>query len=279
MEDSKDRAALDSLANKLFRLMSKGATEAQWAGWLRAPLEHALAKGDTSLVMSLMKAGADPRAGWKGCGGRTLLGAAAEGGSHEAVSAILEAGGLEELNTVFGTQKMTALHQAIAGGHTDAARALMLAGADVGLLDGCGRSVLHYSVEGGHLQLAGNAFLAGADLGAKDSTHATPLHLAAAHDDQAFVTTLLRRGASVRAINKTGRQPLHVAVENGHIAVAEALLKAGADPNARYEGGLRSPLCLARSNMAMTRSLKHGATVVQNDSPRFILPEGSARSV
>ena len=259
MVDCEERAALNGLEKKLFELVAKGATKTQWAEWLRAPLEHALADGDKELVMTLLKAGADGGAGWEGCDGRTLLGAAAEGGDPEMVSAILEAGGSDELNDESGRQGMTALHHAVAGGHTGAARMLMLAGTDVGLLDDRLRSVLHYAVEGGHLQLAENAIIGGADAQARDADGDAPLHLAAARYDHAFVGALLRRGASVIAPNKERKHPLHVAVEHGHIAVAEALLKGGADPNAFYDHK-RSPLYLARCSLAMTRVLlKHGA--------------------
>ena len=259
MADYEERAALNGLEKKLFNLMAKGATKSQWAEWLRAPLEHALADGDQKLALSLLNAGADGGAGWDGCDGRTLLGAAAEGGNHELVSAVLEAGGSEDFDVVSGEWDMSALHHAIAGGHLDAARVLMLAGADVGLVDGRDRSALHYAVEGGHLQLAGNVIIGGADPTAEDAEGDTPLHLAAAHDDTAFVGTLLRRGADVGAKNNEGWRPLHVAVKHDRVAVAEALLKAGANPNVR-DGKRKSPLMLARRSLSMTRILlAHGA--------------------
>eukprot|EP00752_Nemacystus_decipiens_P012349 g10947.t1 len=256
-----DRAALNGLEKKLFKLMSNEATEAQWAEWLRAPLEHALAGGDDSLALTLLKAGADGGAGWEGCDGRTLLGAAAEGGNHKLVSTVLEAGCFEELDTVYGDDEMRPIHHAVLGGHTDAARALMLAGADVGSVDGRDRSALHYALEGGHLQLAEIVLLAGADPSAQDACGDTPLHLAAAHDNTAFVGTLLRRGASVSATNSKCQIPLHVAAEHDHIAVAEALLKAGSEPN-RFTINSVSPLVSACRSLAMTRLLlKHGAGV------------------
>ena len=269
MEGREDRAGLNGLEKKLFKLMAKGATKTQWAEWLRAPLEHALANGDKKLVMTLLKAGADGGAGWEGCAGRTLLGAAVEGGNREVVSAILEAGGLEELDTVSGEEGMTPIHHAVAGGHTDAARALILAGADVGLLDGRDRSALHYAVEGGYLQVAEDVIIGGAALNAEDADGDTPLHLAAAHDDQAFVSTLLRRGASVDATNKKGQHPLHLAIEHDRVAVAEALLKAGADPDVFYDGD-SSPLFLARRSLVMTQTLlEHDADVKAVDDEGY----------
>lgn len=64
-----------------------------------APLECALAKGDKRLRLAPLAAGADGGAGWIGLNGRTLLGAAAAGGNHELVSAVLESRGLEDLDT------------------------------------------------------------------------------------------------------------------------------------------------------------------------------------
>ncbi|CAN0123408.1 unnamed protein product [Pylaiella littoralis] len=268
MASDEDRGALNGMEKRLFKLVLKGATSEQWAEWLRVPLEHAVAEGDKGLAMDLLKAGANGGAGWKGCHGRTMLAAAAEGGSHEVVSTLLEAGGSDELNRVTGGYDRTALHWALAGGHTDAARVLMLAGADVTLHDFFRRTTLHYATEGGHLQLAGDLIIGGADLRADDIDGNTPLHLAAAHDDENFVCTLLRRRARRNATNNRGQRPLHVAIENKRVTVVEALLKAGANPNARYGDNERcSPLQLARCSLAMIKILlKHGAEVESSDN-------------
>ncbi|CAM9898886.1 unnamed protein product, partial [Ectocarpus sp. 8 AP-2014] len=85
MATEEDRTALGGLETRLFQLVSKNATSAQWEEWLRAPLEHAVAEGDKDLALALLKAGANGGAGWKGCDDRTLLQAAAEGGDEEVV--------------------------------------------------------------------------------------------------------------------------------------------------------------------------------------------------
>ncbi|CAN0370728.1 unnamed protein product, partial [Hapterophycus canaliculatus] len=97
---------------------------------LRTPLEHALADGDKKLSLTLLKAGADGGKGWKGCNERTMLHAAAEGGNAELVRTMLDQGGLEELDAVYGDSWMTALNRVVARGRAAAARELMLAGAD-----------------------------------------------------------------------------------------------------------------------------------------------------
>lgn len=257
--------ALGGTEEQLFKLVSRHATPAQWAEWLRAPLEHAVAEGNQHLASTLLRAGANGAAGWKGCDGRSLLDAAVQGGNSKTVSALLEAGSLGDVNAVTGSDRRSPLHRAIAGGHTAVARVLMLAGAGVSLLDSDNRSALHYALRGGHRVLAGDVMIAGADVNAKDSRGETPLHIAAAAGDGQSVCTLLRRGARVDVADGQGRCPLHAAVRAGHTVAAEALLKAGADPSARYGSSLKfSPLQLACSSReaAMTRALlKHGADV------------------
>lgn len=179
MATSEDRAALHGKEEQLFKLVSSQATPIQWAEWLRAPLEHALAHGDEDLVLALLKAGANMGAGWKGCDGRTLLDAAAEGANKDLVSTLLKAGGRADTDVVSGDEKMTALHRAIKNGHHAAARVLMLEGADVGLKDADGRTALHHALQGGHREFAIDVVLAGAGLSAEDMNGDTPLHLAA----------------------------------------------------------------------------------------------------
>lgn len=88
------RAVLEGEEVDIVKLVSKGATAKQWAEWLRVPLEHAAASGDFDLVEKLLRAGANGGAGWKGCGRRTLLDAAALGGNDDVVSALLQAGNI-----------------------------------------------------------------------------------------------------------------------------------------------------------------------------------------
>ncbi|CAN0113132.1 unnamed protein product, partial [Ectocarpus fasciculatus] len=250
------RETLSGLETRLFQLVSEKATSAQWSEWLRAPLEHAVAEGDKDLALTLLKAGANGGAGWKGCDDRTLLQAAAEGGDAEVVRTLLDLEGMNELDAASGNEGRTALHRAATGGHTDAARVLVLGGAKVDLVDDKGSTALHYAIDGGHLQLAEDLVIAGADLEAKDGDGNNPLHLAAAHNDDKFIGTLIRRGVCVSVHNKKGEHPLHIAVQHEHVAVTKALLKAGADPNIRYGSDNRlSPLFLARGNVAMTRTL------------------------
>lgn len=261
-----DRTALKGSVGRIFKLMSKHSRTEQWTEWLHSPLEHAVAKGDHDLVLILLKAGANV-AGCKGrCGGgRTLLDAAAENGNSLVVSTLLEEGSLADVNVVSGSERMSPLHRAIVGGHTAAARALIVAGADVSLLDSTSRSALHCAVQGRHGVLAEDVMIAGADVNAENRDGETPLHLASDAGDNHSIRAILLRGGRVGVADTKGRRPLHAAVRGGHRAVVEALLKAGADPSARYGNNLKvSPLqlaCSSRDATMTTTLLKYGADV------------------
>ncbi|CAN0370032.1 unnamed protein product [Ectocarpus sp. 12 AP-2014] len=63
--------------------------------------------------MRLLDAGADGSAGWRGCGGRTLLDAAACGKNEDMVrTLLLKAGAIEDINVRFGDRRESALHVA-----------------------------------------------------------------------------------------------------------------------------------------------------------------------
>lgn len=94
------RSLLEGAEVEIFKLMSYGATPERWAEWLRAPLEHAAARGNFDLVQRLLKAGANGGAGWRGCRGRTLLDAAALGGNEHVVTALLQAGCVPDVPVV-----------------------------------------------------------------------------------------------------------------------------------------------------------------------------------
>ena len=155
---------MQELGNEIFKLVSYGATSDQWAEWLRVPLEHAVARGNLDLVNTLLKAGADGSAGWRGCRGRTLLDAAAVGGNPDVLTALLGAGAQPDVNVVSLSPKRSALYVATMCGHEEVARRLIEAGADVSFEDPVDRcSVLHEAACDGHEQLVNDLLIGGAD--------------------------------------------------------------------------------------------------------------------
>ncbi|CAN0094282.1 unnamed protein product [Scytosiphon promiscuus] len=253
-----DRSRLDGFEVELFKLVQKEATAEQWREWLRAPLEHAAARGNVNLFTRLMDAGADGGAGWRGCHGRTLLGAAASGKSEEMVLALLEAGAKDDLDIMFqdhsGHQR-SALHEAVYGGAEKVCQALMLAGADPNVLDGDGNSPLDLAAGAGYVGIVSDLLLKGACLDTKKNpTNSTPLHLAAGGGHALCVSRLLLSGADMDSLDDLGSTPIALAARNNHLAVVEKLLFAGADTILADDDGF-SPLEIAarRGNVAVLK--------------------------
>ena len=225
------RACLQELGGEIFKLVSCSATLEQWAEWLRVPLEHAVARGNLDLVKTLLEAGADGSAGWRGCRGRTLLDAAAVGGNPVVVTALLEAGAQPDVNVVSISSKRSSLYAATVSGHEEVARRLILAGADVKFedpLDQC--TVLHKACCCGHEQLVNDLLIRGA---APNSVFgpggSTPLHQAAGAGQCGAVSALLLRGADKNAPDRHEATPLMWAAWFGQVAAVETMLAAGAD--------------------------------------------------
>ncbi|CAM9450731.1 unnamed protein product [Sphacelaria rigidula] len=244
----REREVLKGFEEAIFSHVRERATPAQWANWLRAPLEHAAAAGDSKLVNHLLSAGANAEAGLEGCHGRTLLCTAAKGGNTEVVTALLAAGaGGKDLNVGGGRRKWSALHHAAAAGHRQCCTVLVRAGADADCVDVDGRSPLHHACAGNHEGSVGNLLMGGAGANVRDHDGETPLHIAAARGHELVVSSLLLKGADANAKDRTQRSPLHHAVLNGHTAAAKMLLLAGADATSRYGPYELSPLDVAAS--------------------------------
>ncbi|MBO3751203.1 ankyrin repeat domain-containing protein [Streptosporangiaceae bacterium NEAU-GS5] len=116
----------------------------------------------------------------------------------------------------------TPLHLAAAGLRRDAARALLAAGAPVGVLNRRGASALHYACD--------------------------PRPSSATWDPAAqrqIIELLVSRGADVDQPDRGGVTPLHRAVRARSPEAVAALLTAGADPHAATKKAGSTPLHLA----------------------------------
>ena len=238
------RACLHGLGVEMFSLVSCGATPEQWAEWLRAPLEHAAARGNLDLVDRLLEAGANGSAGWRGCRGRTLLDAAAVGGNGEVVSALVRAGAGADVNVVSVSSGRSALYTATFLGHEAAAVKLILAGANVNFQDPVGkRGVLHKAAGNGHERLVKHLLASGVDVDARHLVYrTTPLHAAAWRGYDGIVSSLVLANADKDVRDNAEDTPLMWAACWGHLAAVETLVAAGADLNMRSAPAGCTPL-------------------------------------
>ncbi len=237
---AKQRAPLMGAETEIFKLVSAGATPEQWAEWLRVPLEHAAAAGNHDLFTKLVEAGANCGAGWAGCGGRTLLDAAALGGNEDITSTALKMGSRSDVNVLATSSKRSALYTAVVGGHEAAARKLILAGADANYVDPLdGYPALVPAVCSGSAILVNDLLLAGAHSGLlcrdRESGEVfSPLQIAAAAGRDEVVSTLLIANAPINLPDSRGScTELMRASERGHLATVKVLLAAGADVSVR----------------------------------------------
>ncbi|CAM9581200.1 unnamed protein product, partial [Hapterophycus canaliculatus] len=207
--------------------MREDATPGQWSDWLRPPLEHAAARGNGRLVTSLLKMGANGSTeGPKGCGGRTLLDAAVEGGNADVVNTLLRAGSRPDVNV--DAAKRSPLHTSICGGHLATAKALVAAGADVNHFDRhdlC--SPLHAAISRGYEDLVTHLLIGGAD----PNAHAGPqrtcthLHMAVERGNENIVSALLcNPNTDKNSLGSEGHSPLMLACKKGDASMVEVFL-------------------------------------------------------
>lgn len=169
------------------------------------------------------------------CGGRTPLHAAALGGSEGVVSSLLRAGAQPGVNVASTSSTRSALYVAEKCGHEDAARRLLLEGADPNFEDLIDKgTALHEAADSGHEQLVRDLLAAGACPNARRGGQECymPLHLAASRGPLGTLSTLLTFGADKDALDDRGALLIHHAISRDHVAATGRLLAAGADQTA-----------------------------------------------
>lgn len=238
--ETPNRASLEALVGEIFKLVSRCASGEQWAEWLRVPLEHAAAAGNFNLSKALIGAGANGGAGWRGCEGRTLLDAAAQGGSEKVVAFLLAAGAHPDVNVVSSSSRGSALYLATCLGHREAALQLIVAGADVNFRNPGDRCyVIFKAAEGPWVDLVTDMLVAGASPNTcSGRNNRTPLHVAAWRGSNRMVLGLLAKGADKDALDSRRLSPLMIAAQCHRLAVVKSLLAAGADVEIRDAGQL-----------------------------------------
>ncbi|CAM9785729.1 unnamed protein product [Ectocarpus fasciculatus] len=233
MPGYEERASIlqEDLGDTIFKLVCDRATPEQWAEWLRAPLEHAAGTGNRDLVDKLLGAGANGGAGWRGCHGKTLLHAAADGGDVHIITRLRRAGAGGDMKAKALDTGRTPLNLAVFGGKEAAAKALIMAGADVNVLDVANDGPLHLAIKGGHVGIAKDLLLSGANPVQAGSDGDLPIHLAARHGLDEVVFALGEKGVDLNCRNTMGMTPLWLAVGGDHVTTTKLLLAEGAEPN------------------------------------------------
>ena len=131
------------------------------------------------------------------------------------------------------------LYMACFGGHAEAVRALIQAGAKVDLLaTETGGSPLHVACTKGHTEVVCALLSGGATVDVLCTSDMTPLHLACQVGHVDVVHALLSAGAKVDMLTASGMTPLHITCQVGHIEVIRALLSAGGQAGLRDKSGM-----------------------------------------
>jgi ankyrin repeat protein len=127
--------------------------------------------------------------------------------------------------TAFSPDGFTALHFAAFFGKTEAARALLGAGATVDTYSTNDLWVqpLHSAASSRHHEVCRLLIAAGADVNARQRHGYTPLHAAAQHGDAELVELFLSAGADPSAPKDDGATPADTAEAAGHVDVAHRL--------------------------------------------------------
>jgi uncharacterized protein len=132
--------------------------------------------------------------------------------------------------TAFSPDGFTALHFAAFFGKAEVARALLEAGAAVGVYSENDLHVqpLHSAASGRHHEVCRLLIAAGADVNAKQRHGYTPLHSAAQSGDAELVELFLSAGADPGSLRDSGESPAETAEAAGHVDIARRLRQVAA---------------------------------------------------
>jgi ankyrin len=149
------------------------------------------------------------------------------------------------------------LVDAIKGGDTASAVALIAKGADVNAPEADGTTALHWAVHRGDVELVRRLVRAGAKVNVRNDYGATPMSEAAVVADPAMIEVLLTAGADVESPNADGQTALMVVARTSRVDAARLLLKRGANVNAveAWRGQTALMWAAAQQQPAMVREL------------------------
>jgi len=232
------------------------------------PLHRAIANGDISAVVELLRDGADLSE--RSPDDQTALYRAARtyhnvATSLELVSLLLD-NGADIHETVQGKAGIgyTPLHGAILYGPPEVVALLIERGARVGDVAGLiGKSTLWLATKDDLVETALILLDHGADPNYINHTGATALHYAAERESVAVARLLLERGANVNVLTKLGVSALDIALRRFSNGVAELLIERSA------------PLTMAQQGIPLLQLAAHMGNV---GIVRFLLERGADMS-
>jgi uncharacterized protein len=182
-----------------------------------SPVADAAMRGDLETVLGLLKQGADVNAAQ--ADGMTGLHWAGANGKVEIAQALIQAGANLEPVTRHGSH--TPLHVAARHGRGPVVRVLLDAGADPRALTSSGATPLHQAVLGGSTEAALALLARGVEVDARESAwDQTPLHFAASLDRVDVLKVLLEHGADANAYTRLHDAQEQNAVDRGAAAQA-----------------------------------------------------------
>lgn len=185
--------------------------------------------------------------------GRSILHAAAAGGSRPILEALLSRGAASRVNEA-DEEGWTPLHSSVSAGHLDTVQLLLNSGANIEAVTSGKRTPLHYAASKNPAVIP-LLLASGAKPSPRDATGSTPLHRACGAGKLVAVKQLLQdKQVKLEARDGEGATPLLVATSCGHGPVALYLASAGADLEAQDKAG-QTPLSAAAMHGALQQTM------------------------
>ena len=189
-------------------------------------LHHAAIDGETHLIETLVRQGANLEAR-DSYGGNTPLHLAAEHGHTSTVVALIKArANLEAQDEYCG---YTPLHWAVVTNQIETVMELTKQGAKIEAQDQRGKTALLLAAYSGNMDIALMLIKGGANREAQDRNGWTLLHQAIVTNKTEVALTLIKEVGNLEVTDKVRMTPLHMAASHFNKEVSIALIKEGAN--------------------------------------------------